>query len=391
MKTQIIAIPIFLFTSVATAQIDLLKKVEDKATRRLEKNVDKTIDKELDKAEQEIKKDQQEKQKTGEAESKISKGKESAAQSKDTASLATYGKYDFIPGDKIIFEDEFLEETLGEFPSRWKLIKGAAENVNSSGQKGLGFLQNSSQVSPNMSTENFLPSLFTIEFDVYFYAEGNEMYSLRFGTPDELSLRLGKVSYGQFHGEPVLSYRKGWHHIAIAVNDKKMKVYFNETRVLNIPEVRGPLKKAVFSALTFGASKGKPAIIKSVRIAEGGMDLYKRIVADGKYIARGILFDVNKSTLKPTSMGPINEMVKLMKEYPDLKFSIEGHTDSDGETTLNQQLSEERARSVKSQMVNLGIESTRLESKGFGESKPADTNSTAEGKANNRRVEFVKK
>jgi outer membrane protein OmpA-like peptidoglycan-associated protein len=291
-------------------------------------------------------------------------------QTDNPGSLASYGKYDFVPGDKIIFEDDFSAEALGEFPSKWKLLKGAAENINSDGHPCLGFTQVSSQVSPLMKTENFLPKIFTLEFDIYYYTEGNEAYTLRFGTRDELDLRLNKVSFGQFTGAPVLKDRKGWHHIAIAVNDKKMKVYFNESRVLNIPEIGETLQRVVFSSLSHGAAKGKPAIIKSVRIAEGGMELYKRIMTDGKYIASGILFDVNKATLKPQSMGPINEMVKLMKEHSEMKFSIEGHTDSDGDEKANQNLSEERAQAVKAQITD---------------------NSTAEGKANNRRVEFVKK
>ncbi len=89
-------------------------------------------------------------------------------------------------------------------------------------------------------------------------------------------------------------------------------------------------------------------------------------------------------------MGTINEIVELMKENPSLKFRIEGHTDSDGDESYNQQLSDERAAAVKSMLVQLGIDASRLESRGWGESKPLSENSTPEGKANNRRVEFIK-
>jgi outer membrane protein OmpA-like peptidoglycan-associated protein len=89
-------------------------------------------------------------------------------------------------------------------------------------------------------------------------------------------------------------------------------------------------------------------------------------------------------------MGVINEIVKLMKDHPEINFSVEGHTDSDGEAAFNQNLSERRADAVVAEMVMLGIDKLRLTSKGFGESVPIDTNNTPEGKANNRRVEFVK-
>jgi OOP family OmpA-OmpF porin len=73
-----------------------------------------------------------------------------------------------------------------------------------------------------------------------------------------------------------------------------------------------------------------------------------------------------------------------------LNFSVEGHTDSDGDDANNQKLSEARGKSVMKKLIEMGISANRLKSNGFGESKPIDNNSTPEGKANNRRVEFVK-
>ena len=89
-------------------------------------------------------------------------------------------------------------------------------------------------------------------------------------------------------------------------------------------------------------------------------------------------------------MGVINEIAALMKEHADLKFSIEGHTDSDGEDSSNLQLSEQRALAVKDALIALGVDATRMQHKGHGESVPVAENSSPEGKANNRRVEFVK-
>lgn len=111
---------------------------------------------------------------------------------------------------------------------------------------------------------------------------------------------------------------------------------------------------------------------------------------DGKIIANGIRFDTGKATLKPESMGIINEIVQMMQDHPELTFNIEGHTDSDGSDADNLALSEKRAHTVKSTMVQLGISADRLTTAGLGESAPIDTNGTPEGKANNRRVEFVK-
>src|SRR5262249_45821628 len=130
--------------------------------------------------------------------------------------------------------------------------------------------------------------------------------------------------------------------------------------------------------------------IRNVRIAKGGDDKYKKIVTDGKFITHGILFDVNKATIKPESTGALIEILDLMKAHPDLQFEIDGHTDSDGNPDTNLRLSQQLADAVKAALVNMGIDAGRFTTRGFGATKPMDTNGTAEGKANNRRVEFIR-
>ncbi len=103
--------------------------------------------------------------------------------------------------------------------------------------------------------------------------------------------------------------------------------------------------------------------------------------------AKTILFNSGKSTFKQETFAVLQSITAILKEYPSSKFSIEGHTDSDGSDALNQKLSEDRAGAVKGYLIENGIAADRLSSIGFGESKPIDTNKTAKGKANNRRVE----
>jgi len=159
-----------------------------------------------------------------------------------------------------------------------------------------------------------------------------------------------------------------------------------------LPYVKGnPLAISLQgSTYDFSQTGDYPTMIKNIRIAEGAVQLYDRFLTDGKIVANGIKFDSGKATLKPESMGVINEIAKLMKEHPEINFSIEGHTDSDGDAQFNINLSDQRANAVMNELIAQGIESKRMVSKGFGEDVPVADNGTPEGKANNRRVEFVK-
>jgi OmpA-OmpF porin, OOP family len=103
--------------------------------------------------------------------------------------------------------------------------------------------------------------------------------------------------------------------------------------------------------------------------------------------AKTILFDSGKASFQQQTYPVLQSIAGILKEYPNSKFSLEGHTDSDGKDAANQKLSEDRAAAVKNYLVENGIDASRLSSKGFGESMPIDSNKTKAGKANNRRVE----
>jgi OmpA-OmpF porin, OOP family len=146
-------------------------------------------------------------------------------------------------------------------------------------------------------------------------------------------------------------------------------------------------------AMKFGGigSQKSPIIFTNVRVAEGGgMNMLQKLTTDGRLVIHGIRFDYNKATIKPESMGVLNEIAKLIKDNASVKFEIQGHTDSDGDDAYNMKLSQARAEAVKAVLVDMGIDASNLTPKGFGKSKPLSDNSTPEGKAINRRVEFVK-
>ena len=397
------------------AQFNVLDKVKKKVNKTIEKNIDKSIDKTIDNAEEEIKNTPSEESSKKMEDEKINSSEEIAENDSDEEKkkLQLWSKYNFVPGDNIIFQDDLSNEENGEFPSRWDLISGNAEIALLGEENIINFAEPSTAIHPLMESEAYLPEIFTLEFDVYFHemaSKWQQRYSIRFWTKPNTRERYqgnrpidpiiidwnSAVMYnfnGKTEGE-TSDVRKNWEgqwvHIAISFNKRSLKLFHNESRLLNIPNLG--FKPKIFSILGFYDKKNIDiCAIKNIRLAEGGKDLYDRVVADGKFATNGILFDVNKAVIRPESMGIINKIVKMMEKHPDLNFSVEGHTDSDGDISSNQALSEKRAEAVKNILIEFGVKSSRLASKGFGETVPIESNSTPEGKANNRRVEFVKR
>jgi OmpA-OmpF porin, OOP family len=110
---------------------------------------------------------------------------------------------------------------------------------------------------------------------------------------------------------------------------------------------------------------------------------------NGCWTFRDILFDFDRSVIKSVYHPVINNAVDVLSQNPGLRIEIEGHTDSQGSDAYNLKLSEKRAKAVKEALIQRGIEGDRLISKGYGETQPVDTNDTAAGRANNRRVVYV--
>ena len=411
----IILIGIFTFSQNSNAQFfkklaeKAEKKIEKEAETRTEKRMNDKIDEGFDEVEGKIdgkEKEEKEDKKTGNDKENNSTTDEESITKEETTPTVVWSKFDFVPGDTVIFEDmPSIDEENGEFPSRWDLVKGSAEIAEVNGELVIMFIDGGSIV-PYLknSNEDYLPEIFTIEFDVWFekrqstanryfisFKDTKNQYrssdfndnlvvypnGLEFLNTDK---RYPGTESNNWSEEPIGQ----WRHISIAFTKGKFKAYMNDTRIINIPHLeKNP------TGLSINGINDK-MYLKNIRIAKGGVKYYDRVLSEGKIIVNGIKFDINKATLKPESMGPINKIFQLMVKNAELNFSVEGHTDSDGDDTNNQKLSEARGKSVMDKLIAMGIHKDRLKSTGFGESKPIDNNSSPEGKANNRRVEFVK-
>jgi OOP family OmpA-OmpF porin len=319
--------------------------------------------------------------------------------------LKVYQNYDFVPGDKILFEDNFLDDQDGEFPVHWELKGGQAVlNKISTGEEAL-FLTDGNYVivSPRMKTKNYLTEPFTIEYDFFAANEGSDGLITNFKTKNEgedapLYISFAEASFTPFGSNAITKgsagqdwtedFRNKWHHIAIACKNHQLKVYIDQNRTLVVPDTHGDFVSVVFEG---NCQQDHPVIFKNVRIASGGeMNVIGKKFTEAKIVTHGINFDIDKATIKPESMGTLNMIVQVMKDNPEIKFEVDGHTDNTGTAVHNLTLSQQRADAVKTQLLKMGIDASRLSAKGFGDTKPINDNTTPEGKANNRRVEFVK-
>jgi len=390
--------------NVTEAQIkNPFKKVQREAEKKANKEIDKGIENAMSPEEQ---KEEEEKQKKEqEKQEQVGDDSKGEAQTQDESKSPelNWAGYDFVPGDEVFFEDDQAGEENGEFPSRWDIYSGNVENAQLGGENVIMFRENSYIVPYLENPETaYLPEIFTLEFDCYFntgesYHHCNVLFydKLNQRPPgiSELAVYLNKASMGNFEGTYPSSGKiqkdGGWRHVAIAFNKRSMKIYIDDSRVINIPNMKiKPIGISIWGM--YNHYNDKYSYIKNIRLAKGGTKLYDRMLQDGKIVATGIRFDVGKATLKPESMGIINTIAKMMKEHPELILSIDGHTDSDGDLDANQKLSENRANTVMKTLLDMGISADRLSAKGYGESNPIAPNNTSEGKANNRRVEFVK-
>jgi len=409
----------FLQAAAPVEAQSLLKKAQlkakEKATRaktragtktddKIDQGVDNSVDKAFETAGS-LFKDGEEEENTDDNDSKneVSSDEEAEQTSETPVSNEVpkaWSKYNFTPGDNVIFEDNLENEENGEFPSKWDLNNGNVEIAIFDGGMIINFPSTApSEIAPLMKEKgDYLPEIFTLEFDAYF-SEFCTDYKIFFydkinqGRIEKPALIVVSPQDFYLEGKSPTDFKEKedypyWGRIAISFNVRSLKVFFDEQRVANIPNLgTNP------TGITIASDQchdGKLSAIKNIRIATGALELYDRVVTDGKFVTNGIRFDSGKATLRPESMGVINEIYKMLAEHPDDKFSIAGHTDSDGNETTNLKLSEERAIAVKAALVEAGISEDRLTCTGFGESQALDTNDTPEGKANNRRVEFVK-
>jgi OOP family OmpA-OmpF porin len=323
-------------------------------------------------------------------------------------------KYDFIPGEKVIFFDDFTSESIGDFPAQW-LTNGSGEIVTSQKFPGRWFNLTKMGYYIPEAKEDFSEN-FTIEFDFVPMTtdNGDALYSFTFylltgsltepgggGEPGDAGFQVyfdgenfgwknwSMATEQRFNGNVTFPFKTNQkYHVAIWVQKQRVRIYANENKVLDVPRaVPTGSKPNIFR---FDSRDEAIPLIGNFRIASGLPDMRNKLLSDGKIISYGIQFDVNSDKLKPESYSTLKVISDILKENPAIRIEIVGHTDSDGDDASNLDLSKRRAISVKNELVSkFGVEAAKLETDGKGESEPLTDNNSAVNKAKNRRVEFI--
>ena len=425
------------FFSLLQAQVrNMDKRIERKVNDRINRKVDQGIDKGLDEVE-----------KTAEGKNKKNdpqKGKkvtdaptatDVVNNTNQSKTFSAQSRFDFVAGDKIMAVEDFSQDATGDFPARWN-TDASAEIMTIDGEEGKWLaLTRSGALTPEFIKQ--LPENFTLEFDVYvsptysYYDASLGMAFAKTKSTNDFSIwklygdskraghtgaivwlhpqNAGAVKAGHSNvevweaGKKVMSNTAGnissfnlvnnKTHVAIWRQNQRLRVYLGEEKIWDLPKAFAP--GTLFNSLVFSRYNAKDDhnfFISNLRLAAGNPDTRHKLINEGRFSTSGIYFNTGSAQIKPESHGVIKEIASALKENPDVKIDIIGHTDNTGNAAANQKLSEQRAEAVK-QYLNktFGIDAGRITTSGKGSTQPLAGNTTSEGKAQNRRVEFVKK
>ena len=303
-----------------------------------------------------------------------------------------WANYDFKPGDRVLYVDDFTADEVGDFPKRMEFKSGALEIVD---WQGTRYLRATEDSKFYLNLPELLPERFTMEFD-YSIPNGGEVW-ISFGDENK-RVQFGgdgtAVVYNQdtritANGRIADAERGKLRRARVLADGKYLKVYLDDTRVLNVPNADvGRAKQILFYT---DADVKAPSLFGNFRVAAGGKKLYDALAANGRVATQGIYFDTGSDRIRPESSPTLKEIGGMLKDHPQLKLTIEGHTDNVGSAESNQALSEKRAAAVRQALIDsYQVDGARLQAKGMGQTKPAAPNDTPEGRQSNRRVELVK-
>ena len=426
----------FALVTISTLNAQVLKRLGERAKHKMEQKAGDKVDKGIDDATDGKKKEKKEENETSSSDADNNSGEDnsstkttSSSSAEKSAPLKAYSKYDFVPGETVFAFEDFSNTETGDFPTRWN-TNGTAEVVTLSNKEGKWLkINKEAAFHPEFITS--LPENFTLEFDLgvnndwnshhfhlnianlkspdkfadyghYVRYQGDHTIHVNFKpanglTPGNSHMVIGSDGNYQVNNDVEF---KTWNnknnnfaHISLWRQKERLRVYLNGEKIWDLPKAFKMDSK--YNAVTFAYQSSYKEddyyVLGNIRLAVGAPDTRNKLITEGKFVTTGILFDVNKDVIKPESYGTLKSIANVLSENQDVKVKIVGHTDTDGDDKSNLDLSKRRADAVKNALAkDFSIDESRMETDGKGESQPADKNNTVTGKANNRRVEFIK-
>lgn len=306
-------------------------------------------------------------------------------------------KFDFVPGDSVLFLDDFTLDELGEFPARWTLVQGTFEVAEREGERWLRGMSPDGKVRLKLPVPT-LPEFWTLELDFF----GNEPLSSAItvsalGEGDRpaweatyphdrnLFFRSGEIfSSTPLEGGTVA----GRHRMMFMARGKSIKAYMDRQRLASVPEILASAGAPKEIEIRLWAPN-KP-MIANVRFARGGRPA-KDLLAEGRLVTHGIHFATGSDVVLPESAPILRQVASWMEANPAARLKVIGHTDNVGAAAGNLDLSKRRAASVANVLSGqLGVAADRFATDGMGDTQAVASNAKPEGRAMNRRVEFAK-
>ena len=340
-----------------------------------------------------------------------------------TPNFKTFSKFDFVSGEKIAVYEDFMQTKIGDFPAKWS-SNGSGEIVNIDNNPR-PWLQLNGNTKAFPDVVNSLPENFTLEFEIAANSDVTylgrwlgivfspvsdlqKLYSFQRSSQVTVEFspyfKTGEsvVTVYDAAGKRLFSNRlrttkfacpqKPSAKVSVWRQKSRLRVYLDEEKIWDVSNAFG--EEVQYKKMGFMVNNLKTPqnlYVSGFRLAVGDPDTRHKLLSTGRFVTTGILFDSNSDDIKPESYGVLEQIAQLLRENPELKIRVIGHTDSDGEESKNLDLSKRRAAAIKTNLtLEFGIDTLRLQTDGKGEAQPTAPNATPEGKANNRRVEFVK-
>lgn len=414
----------FLLTALlipdAFAQLkDFDKRIENKVKRKVDQKADRALDKVLNKGENKIdtqvneglKGDKKERP----PETRSTDGKEAQA---PAIALQESKASDFVPGEKILFSESFERDAVNDFPAAWNTTgSGEVVTITNAPGKWLSIPQKTLTYPEQVST---LPENFTIEFDLLFPTAKRPPITFGFSeskNPVKEGIKYRKLFYFRIdHAQDFIGSTNRYYsggesnqtfkaselaakpvHVSLTINKTRIRLYINGEKTFDLPRAFEPatIRNSFFFRASEITSEKDPFYITNIKIAESGTDarsgIIKELMEKGSVSTNDIQFDFNSDKIKPSSHEIINNLGEALRKNTDLRIRIVGHTDNVGKDDYNKQLSAKRAEAVKAYIIaNFEISPDRVQTEGKGAASPTVANTTEDGRAKNRRVEFIK-